>query len=579
MTFVLCSLTESQLPRRPDSQLKLQRKGSDGAAKKHRVNAGNPSSAAQGATPPVTIESGSSSLPRNIPKGILSSGSGLSAPTNYHDPSSKLSDLESSGSSSSSHSTAESAKQSSLISVKKSPSMKKAASASGLRMPSGKTGLTRPSETPSSMPVKEEEPSPAPSATASKLIGPLKKMTSASSLPIPPSGSGSGSPASKQKLSRLAGPASTSKLHSFKPHPHVASLSVSKATGSTSSLESCNSDIIKVGVSQKIDRESANVEPEFDKSSDVSVEQESDPTPSRPPPKSLEIDKSALKDSDIVSPPAEFKMLEKRSPRDTRRISPEGMSQEDSNNRPSETPPKLSGDDTQKEEPSSLTESVERNLKNERESGGDSSSLVIQLSTEEGEKVGEEKKIVNSQPAVMESNLSSGNTKNEEDLKPKSKGFSQPETGQPAMDSPQLVQKISSDAKMATSEESDETGGQQRLSRESEPRSHEQGKPRARSLSPKATHRVGTVSIGPAYLPPHMVPLTQGLEFSRTASSDGGRERKPLKSVLRHSNSSTGVARNNSSSSFDGVPGKSKVTISPRSSQVRPGSEVNLLYS
>lgn len=361
----------------------------------------------------------------------------------------------------------------------------------------------------------------------------------------------------------------------------MTSLSVAKTTGSTSSLDSCNSDIIKVGVSQKVDEERESVEPEFDKSSDVSVERESDPIPSRPVPKSLEISHngSSTKEGDILSPPAEFKMLEKTaSPRDTRRISPEGMSQEDSNSRTSEALPKTSSEDShiQLDEPNSISESVERNLKNERESAGDSPSMVLRLTQEEGENVtsNEEKSKLISPTSMSDPKHGSTKIGNEtgnkmDDLKVlKSKGFSQPETGQPAMDSPQLLQKSSADAK-AANESLSESVEEHRLSREIEPHPHEHGKPRARSLSPKSSHRVGVVGISPTYLPAHMVPAAQGVDFSRTASNEGGRERKPLKSVLRHSNSSAGVGRNTSSSSLEGIPGKSKVTISPRSSQVR----------
>ena len=583
-------IAESQLPKRPDSQLKLQRKGSDGAVKKHRVNLGGGPSPSSGSSP---IESGSSSLPRNLPKGILSGGSGLPAPsTHHHEPSSKTMELESSGSSTASHHSAEGRqanKQTAAASnIKKTPSLKKPSSVSGLRAPSSaKSALTKPSESQhSTTAAKEEEnePSPTTSTTSttiappSKLAAPLKKMTSASSLPIPPTGS----PLSKPKLSRLAGPASTSKLSSLKQHPQVASVSSAKATGgSTSSLDSCNSDVIKVGVSPKIDQE--EVSTKVDKSSDVSVERESDPTPSRPPPNTLGITKDEFpsKESDILSPPAEFKSLEKTTPpRGTRRISPEGMSQEDSNNRQGETLPKSPGDDVQspvKQDGSNLpvSESVERNLKNERESAGDSPSLVIPRTQEEGENLPSDDKSKVTSPLVSDSrHLMSGMKigseagSRMEDQKLKSKGFSQPETGQPAMDSPLLVQKSSADIKGSAPLDEDTT--QHRLSREMDQRSHDHGsKPRARSLSPKSSHRVGVSSIGPAYLPLHMIPHTQGLDLSRTASNDiTGGARKPLKSSLRHSNSSAGVGRNMSSSSLEGMHGRGKVTISPRSSQV-----------
>ena len=550
-----------------------------------------------------------------MPKGILSSGgSGLPAPGAglHHDPSlTKAADLESSGSSTASHHSTEGGGQPShkqqppaattAANIKKVPSLKKPNSTLGLRAPSsGKTGLTRPSEShgqqalPSAKKEEERESSPATSATnpaphqpATKLTAPLKKMASASSLPMP--SSSIGSPLSKPKLSRLAGPASTSKLLSLKQHPHVASLSSGTVatTGSTSSLDSCSSDVIKeVGVSPKIDavvgEAGAKVESELAKSSDVGVEREPDPTPSRPPPNTLGINKDSLPSKeDILSPPAEFKSTEKTTPpRGTRRISPEGMSQEDSNNRPDETPPKSPGDDSQspmKQEVSNLpvSESVERNLKNERESAGDSSSLVIPRSQEEGESLPSDEKsnMVTSPLALDSRHLTSGmKIGNEtgsriEDQKLKSKGFSQPETGQPAMDSPLLVQKNLADVKGPTSLDDDIS--QHRLSREMDHRSHDHGsKPRARSLSPKSSHRVGVSTSGHAYLPPHMIPHAHGIDLMRTASNDiAGGARKPLKSSLRHSNSSSGVARNSSSSSLEGTKGK--VTISPRSSQVR----------
>lgn len=511
----------------------------------------------------------------------------------------KTAELESSGSSttSSHHSTegGQASKQQAAATsnIKKVPSLKKPNSTSALRAPSsGKSGLIKPSDSHSQVmpPAKDDERESSPAASTatntaphpSKLTAPLKKMTSASSLPVP---SSSGSPLSKPKLSRLAGPSSTSKLLSLKQHPHVASLSSSTAatSGSTSSLDSCNSDVIKeVGVSPKIDAHT-KVESELDKSSDVNVEREPDPTPTRPPPNTLGINKddSPSKETDILSPPAEFKSIEKTTPpRGTRRISPEGMSQEDSNNRPDETPPKSSGDDAQspmKQESSNLpvSESVERNLKNERESAGDSPSLVIPRSQEEGESLpSDEKSNMVTSPLASDSRHMSSGMKigNEpgsrmEDQKLKSKGFSQPETGQPAMDSPLLLQKSLADTKGPAS--LDEDVSQHRLSREMDQRSHDHGsKPRARSLSPKSSHRVGVSASGHAYLPPHMITHTHGLDFMRTASNDmTGGMRKPLKSSLRHSNSSAGMGRNVSSSSLEGIKGK--VTISPRSSQVR----------
>ena len=577
-SLYLASNTESQLPsRRPDSQLKLHRKGSDGAVKKHRVNGGGLLSTA---TPSSPVESGSSSLPRNLPKGILTSGT---PPTSHLEQ--KAKELETSGSLGAPSPDSETTKPAaSAGNAKKSSSLKKATSASsGLRMPSGKsglTGLTRPAESLASAPVKEGGESEVAdahttSSATSKLAGPMKKMTSASSLPAPVSGS----LLSKPRSSRLAGPASTSKLLSMKSHPQVASLSATMATGSTSSLDSCNSDIIKVGMSEKIDEEIAKVEAESDKSSDVNVEQNLDTAPpSRLPPTSLKIDNNASpsKEADILSPPAEFKIADKTpSLRDTRRISPEGMSQEDSNNRPTETPPKTPGDDTQSPAKqdvvsSNISESVERNLKNERQSAGDSSSLVIGQGGENlpstDDKIGvTPSSVSDSKHEIMKIGNEIGSR-----TEPKSKGFSQPETGQPAMDSPLLIQKSSLDMKTSP-EQSGDDGTPRRASRDLDQKPHEHGKPRARSLSPKTTHRVGTVSIGHTYLPAHMVPLTQTHDFSRSASNDitGGRDRKPLKSSLRHSNSSAGVARNSSSSSLEGnPPGKGKVTISPRSSQV-----------
>lgn len=563
------------MPKRPDSQLRLHRKGSDGAVKKHRVNGGGLSSTA---TASSQVESGTSSLPRNLPKGILTSGSGLTPPTSHLEH--KAKELETSGSHGVPLPDSETTKlAASAANVKKSPSLKKATSvSSGLRMPSGKSGLTRPAESLASAPVKEggESEPTAPhttSSVASKLAGPMKKMTSASSLPA----SSGGSLLSKPKASRLAGPASTSKLLSMKQHPQVASLSAAMTTGSTSSLDSCNSDIIKVGTSEKIDEEIAKVESESDKSSGVNVEQELGTSPCRLPPTSLAIDKEASpsKEAEILSPPAEFKTVDKTpSLRDTRRISPEGMSQEDSNNRPTETPPKAPGDDEQALDKqdvvsSNISESVEKNLKNERQSVGDSSLVIRQ----EGENMPSGVDKISVMPSSM-SDSKHGSMKIGNEIgsrtEMKSKGFSQPETGQPAMDSPLLIQKSSSDVK-ASPYESGDDATPHRASRDLDQKPHEH-KPRARSLSPKTTHRVGTVSIGPAYLPAHMVPLTQPHDFSRSASNDitGGRDRKPLKSSLRHSNSSAGVTRNSSSSSLEGNPsGKGKVTISPRSSQVR----------
>ena len=342
-------------------------------------------------------------------------------------------------------------------------------------------------------------------------------------------------------------------------------------------------------MSPKIDGEKVDakvVESKLDKSS---VEREPDPTPSRPPPNTLGIgkDTSPSKESDILSPPAEFKSLDKTTPpRGTRRISPEGMSQEDSNNRPDETPPKSPGDEGQspmKQEGSNLpvSESVERNLKNERESAGDSPSLVIPRSQEEGENLpsDETSNKVTSPLALDSRHLTSGmKIGNEpgsrmEDQKLKSKGFSQPETGQPAMDSPLLVQKSLADAKGPSDDIS-----QHRLSREMDQRSHDHGsKPRARSLSPKSSHRVGMSPSGHAYLPAHMIPHAHGVDLMRTASNElAGGARKPLKSSLRHSNSSSGVGRNLSSNSLEGIKGK--VTISPRSSQVSNNSILTYIY-
>ena len=562
---ITCTLTESQQPkrpdsqqsRRPDSQLKLQRKGSDGAVKKHRVNL-----ATLGPSATSPVESGTSSLPRNLPKGILSGGSSITAPSNHHE----ASELESSGSSSSSHQSADTAPVAKQTNLKKAPSLKKPASTSGLRSPLShpvKSSMSKVPESQHVAPSKEEDrgPSPAAPATTSKLSGPLKKMPSASGLPTPLTNS----PLAKPKVRRIAGPASTSKLPSIKQHPQVASLS-SSGSMAADSLESLNSDIINVATSQKIDGEIAEVESESTKSSDVAVERESDHTPSKPVPKSLGIAKegSPSNEPTILSPPAEFKIVGKTSHRDSRRISPEGMSQEDNSSTPNENLTKSTDEDT-------CSESVEKNLKNERDSAGGSPSLVIPRSQEGGETLPtDDKTRVPSSPVSDSKHLSSGmkigkeTGKRIKDQELKSKGFSQPETGQPAMDSPLLTQKSASDVKEPATDDVPH-----RTSRDVDQRSHEHGKPRARSLSPKASHRVGVVKADPSHVPTHLALQMHGLDFSRTASNDvTGGVRKPLKSSLRHSNSSAGVGRNPSSSSLEGTPGKGKVTISPRSSQV-----------
>ena len=307
------------------SKLRLQRKGSDSAVKKHSIQA-TPSSIA---APSKTIESGTSSLPRNLSKGILSgggsglvahgshhkgSGSGLVAPSNNHKRTmtseSRNSELESSTSSAASSASHEG----------EEPTRKKVSSGeSGLRKFGG---LRKPSNFSAGGSYATNSPSNSPSLVRKKEESeiPVKEHPTTSRALF------SGSPSQKNKLQRLAAP---SMISSGVVHTNKEKEVVSQPTNNShSSLDSCEEsrEVIKITQTTKpvLSGPTVDVEAKSVLGSETSELH---------PPPSLTISEEH-KEQDVVSPPERFKSIgdiESGSGhgRYGRRISPEGMSHED----------------------------------------------------------------------------------------------------------------------------------------------------------------------------------------------------------------------------------------------------------
>jgi len=320
---------EEKISRR-DSRLRLQRKNSDGAAKRHRAHTAGA----------ISIESGSSSLPRNLPKGVVTSG--LMAPGSYrkHGAASetKANDFESAGDFTHGVNT----KGDSVLvneSNRTSEELDKGTEGGGkriLKMPTKFSSGIRTPNLPSGpqASLTREERSEAPSSAGAP-ISKLQKLPPERKIPAP-----------HPNIQRSTLPSGSVALQK---HKDILTSS------SNSSLESCTSGEIKLANSTNIDHTVL--------SSKVKTQ------PSEKKPHSLQLsgersgqDKQGFaKVGEILSPPAEFKLLGEESEsspkreisRYSRRISPEGMSHEDQGS-PRE------GD--QKPE----NKAAEQNLKNER---------------------------------------------------------------------------------------------------------------------------------------------------------------------------------------------------------------------
>ena len=546
---------------RKDSRLRLQRKGSDGPIRRHRVNT-------IGA---VGIESGTDSLPRNLPKGVLSSG--LVPPGSHRKPEAtsepRAKDFESAGDFSD-HVQVKG--DGVVVSERKGGS-----EGSGKRAEEEKRGLKMPTKFSAGVRTPN-----LPSGPQASLVGEERSEPPPLSSSVPTS--------KLRKMSERKIPAPHANMQrSTTPVSGGTSLKHRDAlTGSSnSSLESCTSGEIKLSNSANLDRNVQSLEKRENKTSLPKVAQRKGDVPS-----SLNLSSDGSRQSqhggvvegEILSPPIAFKTLEKASEispkedvsRYSRRISPEGMSHGDDS---SPLEDNQSGDKTTK-----------NNLKNEQEIEREKKSMVI------SEKLNSDSKAVTqeisnsgvkaasevSSPAAKEAgNGTQGGSGSVPPTQlPAASHASQPETGQPysegmAQLSPPVIQKHlpqfqphahtqvhhhseDSEEERATKSEVHHT----RSSRVEEV-TKSPGK-RARSLSPKSSHRINL------YSPMNSLERKQrGMKLDRTASNDITRPENRVsspsrKSCLRNSNKSP----SSSSSSLEGGRSASKVTISPRSSQL-----------
>ena len=557
---------EEKIGRR-DSRLRLQRKNSDGATKRHRV-------LTAGA---VSLETGTSSLPRNLPKGILTSG--LMAPGSYRKhgaaSESKTNDFEAAGD----YTHNVNVKGDSvLVNESKGTSeeldkgteggrrMLKAPAkfASGIRTPNLPSGpqasLTREE--------RNEAPSSAgaPTLKLHKLQPPERKIPAphpAIQRPSLPSGSGA-----------------------LPKHKDILT------TSSNSSLESCTSGEIKLANSASIDRSAP--------SSEVRTVL-SEKKPAVSPSLQLSGERGGqgfVKGGEILSPPTGFKQLGEQSEtspkrdisRYSRRISPEGMSHEDQGS-PREGDQKLGNKE------------AEENLKNERELGRQKEQLLISQSLKSDHEVDKQKKTKVVDSDVINASEVSNSAASEADNGTEKSGISargtgdsppsqlavshgsQPETGQPYSESmsqlsPQTNQKSSRKLQAPANVKTQNRHRQgdieedrntkfdvqhNRSSRLEEMAKSPDRVKRARSLSPKSSHRVNL-----------HVPVSSGArkhffrsELDRTASNDSAKSENQIPSPTRKSCLRNGTkSRTSSSSSLESARSTPKVTISPRSSQL-----------
>ena len=519
------------------------------------------------------IEPGSSSsLPRHLPRGVTKNGSGLSTPeAQRKHPAMDKHSSEQELASGSDNSASSAANEGGTV---RSPPTQGGVGSSlkkpigGLRKPGGGFGfgVRTPNLTSGSQatPTTTDERGVADRASLSQSGGAKEisstkhegdtEQKSGSQTAVARSATFSG--AGGSKLSRFAGrskliPNHTPLTSQSTPHPsqHTPHLSQPNNTeppqpsGSTSSVDSSDIQIVN---SEKIDSQSSKVIDEHVK------------------PDRLEIPNSQSSTSEIISPPAGFKSIVKDDgthPRYGRRISPEGMSHEEAT-----SPRDVTGDVTKES-----TENVEDlNRKNE-----EITEITEPVVVQDEQLTGGDPNIVAPNPGTKTGNATRTNKL----------GFNQPETGQSeALDSPHLLQKqgqrstakaeLGSSMSILVRKPSDEDrrGFSQsevsnpiaRVSRFAElPRSTSQAKQRARSLSPKASHRIQP-SRGHTFVPVHHEPATVFGSSEDVIPTGGGPS--PLKSSMRNRGRKSSSSSVDSSSSSS--PSRAKVTISPRSSQV-----------
>ena len=550
---------------RKDSRLRLQRKGSDGPTRRHRVNT-------IGA---VGIESGTDSLPRNLPKGVLSSG--LVPPSHRKPgatPEPRAKDFESAGDFSD---RVQVKGDGVLVKERRGGSEEPGKVAEeekrGLKMPTKFSAGVRTPNLPSGPQaslVGEERSEPPPSSSSV----PTSKLRKMSERKIP---------APHANMQRSAIPGSGGGTPSMKHRD-------TRTTSSNSSLESCTSGEIKLTNSANLDRNVQLLEKSANKASLPEAVQRKVDVPF-----SLQLSSEGSRqdqhggvvEGKILSPPLAFKSLEKASEtspkgdvsRYSRRISPEGMSHGD--------------DSSPVEENQSGDKTAENNLKNEQEIEREKKPMVISERLNSDSEPVTQKKTEISDSGVKAASEVSSPTANEAEngsnggsggvppsQLPAASHASQPETGQPysegmAQLSPPVVQKrlpqlqphAQTQIRHHSEDSEEERGTKSDVHHNRSSRVEEIMKSpakRARSLSPKSSHRINLRS------PMNSLERKQlGMKLDRTASNDITRHENRVsspsrKSCLRNSNKSP----SSSSSSLEGGRSASKVTISPRSSQL-----------
>ena len=531
-----------------ESKLKLHRKNSGGAAKRHTV-----------------IESGTSSLPRKLPKGILSSGLAAVAPGNYSDrkhngvaesipkPADEVSDM--------------------------APEIKSIPEPAGNNKvdqategsPSPTRILKRPGQFAAPAPTKSlwvrtpnlpsasSTPSTGTSDDRSNILAPLaEKSGNQTTSQLPKGPTGLKFPG-ERKI-----PAPGSKAQRMIPSLHGRmGLKPREHNSSSDSLDSSASSDIKPAESSSIDAKTVDNRRQTEANKE---------RPQIPPPLKL-----SPNDKDVIlSPPDDFrgrelgKLVESGSssssvshsgskdlPRYGRRISPEGMSHEEFNASPKDKSISMKPDDKM----------VENNLKNEKEMA------------KEGKPISDysEEEVPNS--ITTEAHDDQESQKSSDSKIDGSKvTLSQPETGQLYSDS---MTQLSQGSDVSSSNHSDispkrrndgltkseEMRSPLRFSRFEKMPAHTK---RARSLSPKSSRRISPCkATGDDITLQYDSPSSPGTgkRLERTASNDinksSSSSNKPLRSSLRNG----GKGRSGSSSSLDSSKSP-KVTISPRSSQL-----------
>lgn len=562
--------------RERSSNMRLQRKNSDSAARKHR------------------IELGTSSLPRNIPKGVVAAGDGggSSMATGAND-SEVIPPTKQNGSLHDTNNVEEETKPQTATTPQENGDKENAAAVGEtskriLKRPGnfgfGATGVRTPNL-----------PSGPTSATSSgERNGELSSLSVEKSADLSPSQLLK-APGGKKFLSseRKGGPQLQKRAQHSVPKTREYSSS------SNSSLDSCTSSEVSVKPAQSSVLDESTVAVSPPKVDPVVASKQNATTPLH-----LSVVKRK-EESDIISPPAAFsertitketsdsgsttsvesgthsnsRLPSKPHPRYGRRISPEGMSHEEIATSPKDKTSNVS----------------EKNLRNEKEleptraSEQGSKGMVISetLDSERSETSMTTKKEVESsnvksaeeaQGSKADGQKESADATSGESGSPasRSKAISQPETGQLYSDSmsPQLkrsgerVEAIKSD-RFTHSEEVHHA----HLSRIKELTRSPQHEKRARSLSPKSSSRIGPYSsvdrIHPrSPMSPERIGLGRTASNASTKSdmTNTGPMQKPLRSSLRGANK----GRNISAGSLEANSPKNipKVTISPRSSQV-----------